>query len=449
MVSGTPTIFADPKVRALIKQFYPYQRRLVFDEGRFQWCNWSRQIGKSTAATMRRLLRGIARRRNQLLLSGSERQSKELMAKMAEHCNDIGFAVGEPEAELFGILDGIEITRLEIAIPSVPMRIIGLPANPLTVRGFSGDVLLDEFGMHRYDREVWASIFPSILRGEGELDVLSTPRGKQNKFYELGDNDMYNRSTVTIVDAVEQGLEADIETLRAAVGDDLIWRQEFMCEFLDEATAWLTIDLIRSCERAQLPYELNVGELEALTRRDVVVGVDVARLRDLTVIWVLEQSGTQLLTRGLIEIRGMPFAGQYELLSRILRCRCVRRMCIDATGMSMQLGEDLVREFGAYTVDPINFTPGMKEQMAGKMRARMEEGRVEIPADKAIRDDLHSVEKSVTQHGRITLRSPREGGSHADRFWALALAVWAAADDTGPVEGIVGEPLAAVGIRDW
>lgn len=34
-------------------------------------------------------------------------------------------------------------------------RIIGLPANPETARGFTGDVLLDEFAMHAFDREIW------------------------------------------------------------------------------------------------------------------------------------------------------------------------------------------------------------------------------------------------------------------------------------------------------
>ena len=72
--------------------------------------------------------------------------------------------------------------------------------------------------------------------------------------------------------------------------------------------------------------------------------------------------------------------------------------------------------------------------MAGKLRVRMEEKSVHIPADRKIRDDLHSIEKSVTMDGHIRLRATRTEGSHADRFWALALATYAAADEGGPVE---------------
>ena len=71
------------------------------------------------------------------------------------------------------------------------MRIIGLPANPMTARGFTGDVFLDEFAMHRDDRAIWAAVFPTILRGGGELDVASTPKGRDNLFAELRTNEQF------------------------------------------------------------------------------------------------------------------------------------------------------------------------------------------------------------------------------------------------------------------
>ena len=47
-------------------------------------------------------------------------------------------------------------------------RIIGLPADPQTARGFTGDVLLDEFAMHAFDREIWAAMFPTAHRGRSD-----------------------------------------------------------------------------------------------------------------------------------------------------------------------------------------------------------------------------------------------------------------------------------------
>lgn len=446
---GKPAIENSHAFNAIMdKVMLPYQRADVMRPDRFCWNNWSRQTGKSFSKTFRRIIRGVARKRNQFFLSAGERQSRELMVKVRQHCEALKIAFGEDEKTV-GVFEGVEIKQLEVHLRSVGIRILGLPANPMTARGFTGDVLLDEFGMHRYDREIWAAMFPSIMRGEGELDISSTPKGKQNLFYELKHNDQYAHDTVTIYDAVAQGLDVDVEALRLAIGDEELFRQEFLCEFIDEATAFLTLDLIRACENPDLPYELDLDELESLTRGDIVIGIDIGRKHDLTAVWAFEQIGSQLISRGLLELKNMSFGAQREVMERILDARCVRRVCIDATGLGMQLAEELQQRFGDYRVEAITFTALMKEQMAGKLRARMEEGRVDLPAHKQIRDDLHSVEKSVTIDGRVRLRASRTGGSHADRFWALALAVWASADDTGPVEGIVGEPLAAVGIRDW
>ena len=57
----------------------PYQQRAVERRARFTWNNWSRQVGKSFAFSLRRILRGMERHRNQIFLSAGERQSRELM----------------------------------------------------------------------------------------------------------------------------------------------------------------------------------------------------------------------------------------------------------------------------------------------------------------------------------------------------------------------------------
>ncbi|MHC1760407.1 MAG: terminase family protein [Negativicutes bacterium] len=61
---------------------------------------------------------------------------------------------------------------------------IGLPANPDTARGFSGNVVLDEFAFHRDSRKIWTALYPTITRGY-KIRIISTPNGKSGKFYEL------------------------------------------------------------------------------------------------------------------------------------------------------------------------------------------------------------------------------------------------------------------------
>ena len=442
----TRAVVTEPFDAIISDVLLPYQRADVTSVDRFRWNNWSRQTGKSFGKSLRRIVRGIARKRNQLFLSAGERQSRELMMKARLHCEvlKLAFDYGEQEA---GIFDGVTFKQLEINIPAAGIRIIGLPANPMTARGFTGDVLLDEFAMHQRDREIWGAMFPSVMRGQGELDVASTPKGKQNLFYELRDNQAFGHQTVTIEDAVTQGLEnVEPEELRLALGDEQLWRQEFMCEFVDEATAFLTLDVIAACEDADLPYDLDLDEL-AGHKGDVVVGVDIGRYRDLTVIWAFDATGDQLTSLGLIELHNTTFAVQFATLRQVLTCKCVRKCGIDASGLGMQLAEQAAEMFGEYRVEGHQFTANLKEEMGGKLRVRMEGQNVWIPADKRIRDDLHSVEKSVTIDGKIRLRATRQAGSHADRFWAAALASYVAADYAGPVECVSGPMRAMAGAR--
>jgi phage FluMu gp28-like protein len=125
----------------------------------------------------------------------------------------------------------------------------------------------------------------------------------------------------------------------------------------------------------------------------------------------------------------------------VIGAACVRRCCIDATGLGMSWAEDRQRKHGTYRVEPCPFTPAFLSQIAGETRARFDSKTVLVPDSKVIRDDLHSVQKSVTAAGNVRLSAPREAGSHADRFYALALAIHAAGTDAGPIEAIWGPEL--------
>ena len=422
----------------------PYQRKDVESDARFRWCCWARQTGKSFTKSLRRLLRGLKRGRTQVFLSAGERQSAELMQKVRQHCQALKIAhdfVGDRYFER------TSFRQLEVGLPN-GVRIIGLPANPQTARGFTGDVLLDEFAMHAFDRDIWAAMFPTILRGDGELDVASTPKGRKNVFYQLSGNDRFVQSTVTLPDAIEQGLKVDLEEVRRSMGDEELFRQEFLCEFLDEATAFLTYEQIAACEEPGLVREVPVAQL-ASYGGDLYAGVDIGRRRDLTVIWVLGRRGDQLVTRGVYELSNAPFRQQYALLSEVLRLPGLRRCCIDAGGLGMQLAESAVEDFGAHKVEPIHFTVAIKAQLAGGLRVAVEEARIRIPVDEQIRNDWHSVERSVTVGGHLRFEVSRGTGSHADRFWAAALAVQAAGSAEGAVEWSAGRPLAFAERGAW
>ena len=431
----------------------PYQREDVESPHRFRWNCWARQTGKSFTKSLRRILRGLQRGRNQIFLSAGLRQSRELMHKARQHCETLKIATDYYDDRPFKDLD---VKQLEIVLPG-GVRIIGLPANPQTARGYTGDVLLDEFAMHAHDREIWAALFPTLLCGDGELDIASTPRGRSNLFYELRDNPQFAPSIVTLPDAIAMGLEADAEQMRRGVGDDEIYRQEFLCEFLDEAVAFLTYEQIAACiDSALSPFDC-VSPL-VTEQRDMFVGVDVGRVRDLTVIWVIAvdaaqgckelprpasgQCESRLVTVAIVELANTSFREQFDVLCELLGHRRVRRCCIDAGGLGMQLAEQVTQRFGGHRVEALTFTSALKSQLAGGLRIAVESRAIAIPPDDRIVRDWHSVERTITEAGHFRLAAPRDAGGHADRFWAAAMAVFAAESNaSGKIDQLHTKPL--------
>ncbi len=422
---------------------HAFQKRIVESPARFLHACITRQGGKSFCMSLRRVLRGMKRRRNQVFLSGSEQQSRELMEITAKHVKAMQIATEWSEGEFYSPLDNVKFSKLEIRIPEAGMRIIGLPANPDTARGFGGDLLLDEFSVHKRSQAIWAAAFPIATRNRGEIDVAGTPKGKNNMFYKLMSNAKFEHHKINIYDAVAQGMDLGgdtIEDLRQALGDEQIWRQEYECEFVDEATAFLTWEQIVACEDPQLSKSPDWAYLEAC-KNDLYVGIDVGRYHDWTVIWIVERVGGRLVTRGVIEIQNSTFAKQEEVIWRVLALRCMRRACMDKTGLGMQMAERAATEFGEHRVEGVSFTQASKEELAGGLRIKVEDRSVVIPADDKIRNDLHSIEKQVTAAGNIRYVADHSKDGHADRFWAAALAVHAAGNPSGPAEMFSAGPL--------
>ena len=118
----------------------------------------------------------------------------------------------------------------------------------------------------------------------------------------------FAHSRVTIHEAVAGGLAADVEVLREAMGDPLSWRQEFECEFVDEATAFLTHELITRCVDRSLSKAVDWERLGDRSAR-IYFGADVARRGDWAVIWLWEAVGDLYVTRGVIEMRDTSSGG--------------------------------------------------------------------------------------------------------------------------------------------
>jgi phage FluMu gp28-like protein len=166
---------------------------------------------------------------------------------------------------------------------------------------------------------------------------------------------------------------------------------------------------------------------------ELYVGVDIGRNHDLTAIWVLERVNGRFFTRLLMELKGVSFSTQEAELYALLDLPMVRRCCIDSTGLGMQLAERAVEKYGT-KVEGVRFTGPVKEALAYPVRAQFEDQGVKIPHSPKIRSDLRAVRKTTTAAGNIRFDADRGTNGHADRFWALALAIHAAGKPPTAVE---------------
>ena len=120
---------------------------------------------------------------------------------------------------------------------------------------------------------------------------------------------------------------------------------------------------------------------------------------------MLVREAETLVTVAIFELAGAPFRAQFELLSELLNLKRVRRCCMDAGGLGMQLSEQAVEQFGGHRVEAVTLTAALKSQIASGLRIAVEAGRIRIPSDERIVNDWHSVERTVTQSGYFRLYS--------------------------------------------
>ena len=403
---------------------YDYQKRWLQDDSRFKVAMFSRQSGKTFTTTFEIVLDCLAaeargERTRWVILSRGERQAKEAINEgVKRHLEAIGVA-----CEIAEVPFSPTINALEVIFPN-GSKITALPANPDTARGFSANVFLDEFAFHADSREIWKALFPVISAG-WKLRVVSTPNGKGNKFYELMtdlENTEWSRHTVDIYQAVADGLPRNIEQLRKGLNDEDAWAQEFELKWLDEASSWLSYDLIDAVEHEQ------AGKPELYQGGSCFVGMDIAARNDLTVIWVIELVGDVYWTREIVELKRVPLREQLAELNRIMKQYHVVAGNLDQTGMGEKMVEDAQAEHGKRIAGTL-FNLSTKLKMATMGNTAFEDRTIRIPQGNSnLREDLHKLKKITGANGTPRFTAESDSNGHADRTWACFLALTAATD---------------------
>jgi len=388
----------------------PYQWDWVADKSRYRIAVKARQIRWTTTVAFEAVYSAAYLNSDFLFISAAEKNAIEAL----DRCKKWVTVAQDVGCEFNVTTD----SRTEIGING--RKILSLAQNPNTVRGFSGNVCLDEYALHAQGNEIYSAAFPITTHGYS-LSIVSTPLGQSGKFYDIwskpGVYRDFSRHSTTIIEAIGQGLVVDVDAIRRNV-DDETFRREYLCEFIDESTAYY-------------PYELILRNLGGFAAGGTVyAGIDIGRKRDRTVIYLLQQLGDTFTTVAMEVLSNMTFADQHSVISQMMKEHKVQRACVDATGLGSQLAEELANEFPQ--VEPVVFTNEVKEKMAVSVKRLFEQGKLTIPDDKDLIGDIHSIRRVVTPSGNIRFDAERNETGHADRFWALGLSVNAGTDFAEP-----------------
>ena len=429
------------------KYFLPYQAAWISDKSRLRICEKGRQIGLSYADSYDSVAKAaVMGGKDVWVMSRDEVQAKQYILYCKRWANVLKYAANDLGEQVFDDANGKPF-KVQVLTFASGASMYALSSNPDAIVGKTGHVKLDEFALHKDQRQLFAVAKP-VTQWGGTLSIISTHRGIGTVFNQLiadarerGNKMGWSVHTIPIQRAVEDGI---VEKINAATGlsesreawlarqraeciDEEQWLQEYCCIPADEATAFISCDMITACEADDV---LRGMDYLRLCPNPLYLGLDVARKKDLTVIDLGELVGDVMIDRLRIELRGKKFSEQEEILYPLLSLPNLRRACIDATGLGMQLAERAVERFG-WKVEAVTFTGPVKEELAFPLRAAFEDRKLRIERSETLRADLRGIKKEITAAGNIRFVGDAED-SHCDRFWAKALRQHAAKQISTP-----------------
>jgi len=448
--------------------FFPYQKRYLADKSKVKIFEKSRRIGGTWIQSFEDVQDCIEQPGLHVYFSSADLTAA---AEYIDYCdtwiqklNGLAKAMVElynSDLSMIEFADedkGVKSKIIEFLNGS---KIIVLSSNPKAFRSKGGKIVWDEAAHHDNDEKMWAAAKPAAMWGY-PIRILSTHNGVNSLFNRLitkvknGDLD-YSIHKIDIFLAVKEGLadkicgrklsnkerEQWIEAERKGCLTEAIWQEEYCCNPQDEGKALLSYDIIHSCEREDI-----IGLEKA--KGPLFVGMDVARHRHLSVIYVLEQQGSTLITRKVIAMQNQKWRYQERELYSILKLPNVIRACLDKTGLGDQLCERAQERFGTYKVEGVTFTGSVKEALAITLQTEFQEQTTLIPKNPKFSDiegskrdeqldSLHAIRKTVTISGNSRYDAQSTENGHGDFFWALGLAVHAARTNSS------GEPFVESG----
>lgn len=476
-MSGNPNIFKTHRAKFLVEnlnlpkasgiedaKWEHFQLAHLNDDSVFRIEDKSRQIAWSFLSAMEGVADAILDARDSIYSSINHEEAKEKIryAKAVYHNLEIGGLPGL-------VIDN----QLELEFTN-GARLTSFPAKPVRGRPKS-NWFGDEFAHVQHDRAIYRGSLPIISKG-GRLRIGSSPLGASGLFWEIYTESIQKYPGYTRKKTPWWEVQAFCKNVREAIklapamttyervdlfGKDRIkailanlpledFQQEYECAFIDESTAWITWaeitanqavdkeghdkhlclkaecrdeDISAALQRIEdLADEIEAGRVEPV----LAVGCDIGRTRNASEFFVVGLNNLGIYPlRLMITLNNCPFPEQEAVLRKLFSTLPIVGGEIDDGGLGMQLAESMAKEF-PYKVRQAHFTNETKKLWATDAKMLFQKRKVPIPVHRDLAYQIHSVKRIVSPSKNLIFDTDRNEKHHADKFWALALALAAA-----------------------
>lgn len=214
----------------------PWQIEYINKEGNcFLLCG--RQSGKTTAASIKFGDRAVKKRKRIILmLAFTEKQAYNLFFKTLMYLRErypnriIEKGAKKPTKHIIHLVNGSIIMCYAAGLTGEGIR-------TYTVT----DLVIDEAAPMA--REVFIATMPMLSVTKGNLDILSTPRGKEGFFYECSKREDFTKFYVNAEDCPRH--EKGFLEAQKSMMSKLEYAQEYQARFLDDLKQFFSDDLIK------------------------------------------------------------------------------------------------------------------------------------------------------------------------------------------------------------
>lgn len=398
--------------------FLDYQKNFFLNEKHRKIWISSRQIGKSFTIAGILAYKALSTKNGlSLCISTGARAATEIIRKCAQFAEAIK-VLSNGEIDYTSSYDTIKFSN--------GSRILSLPSSTdgSNLRGYTANcVCIDEAAYVYHLDAIMQAINPTLSRDpNAELILTTTPAGKNGPFYKLYedavDDENWYVQTTTIHDAINAGLNTDIESLKSLCPDPDVFAQEYECKFMAEYGSLIDISLLK--------YYDVIPKANAPT----YLGMDIGSKSDRSAIVILKMISGIVYVDDIIMLNKVEYERQLQIVKDLHKKYAFVAGYVDETGIGSAFAEFVKKNVYA-KITGLSFTGTNKTPMYEKLRSLIFEHKIMFnqKLKPLIESDFNNVERVISESGQVRYQAGRDQNGHSDATSGLVLGIKAMFDN--------------------